>query len=113
MKSIGDIINGMQWMNVEKGYVLLHMDLDAYLFVDDKLRWDVDNFSSIDEKTIDVLRDWVWRGQPSFALIPLLLPLFQFIFDMVDFILVIPCVKCEGEEPKLDFVNAFKFDEAK
>jgi len=112
MKSIGDIINGMKWMNVEKGYVLLHMDLDAYLFVDDELRWDADKFSSIEEETIDVLRDWVWRGTPSLALIPLLFPLFQFMFDMADSILVIPCVKYEGEEPKLDYVNAFKFARA-
>lgn len=96
-----------------EGYVIWNVKHDMYLHIESRhVRWDVKDFSVINENDIGILQELFWKGgsmEVSF-LTGKQATLHRSIFRDLDQIQVIPCVHHAGKRAKLDFINTFKFD---
>ncbi len=98
----------------EEGYAIWHVRHDVYLFLSEghHIGWNPNDFSLIREEDIEVLQEVLWTRWSVKDHTQLQHDLYQVILPQINHLQVIPCVLCEGEEPNLDFVNAFRFDGA-
>lgn len=101
-------------INKVDGYVIWDTELDLYIYInDERVGWAAEAFSLIVEMDIEILQELFWKKpkeEDTFILERQIALHKNIIRRNVSRIRVIPCVQYEGEEPKLDFINAFKFD---
>jgi len=104
-------------INKREGYAIWHVEKEEYLFVDNgHIGWDTAGFYLISEKDMEALQELLWKRvfqrEMPVSTTERQRNLYLGVFNDVDKVQVIPCVKYKGEESKLDFVNAFGFDGA-
>ncbi len=109
-KAIEDIVKEI---SKEEGYVIFDIEREVYANRDENGEvWDTDKFTVITGDVIDSMQDIISHNKGK-VVASLAITFFDMIQGRVGSMIVIPCVEYKGEEPKLDFVNAFKFNGTK
>jgi len=121
MTSIGDIIKNMRSAYVVNpdisSCIVYNTRYEKYLnanLVNNYVYWDTTGWLSIPDKGIEILNELlVDECQPLLVDTSLeaMVPIIQL---ELEYILIVPCIhfKKKSTEVQLDFVNAFRFDEA-
>jgi len=109
-KAIEDIVKEI---SKKEGYVIFDIEREMYVYIDEIVAvWDIDKFTIISGDIIDSIQDIISHNKKE-IIVGLDISFLNTMRGVVDSLLIIPCVEYTGLEPKLDFVNAFKFNGTK